>query len=128
MHILIAEDDEDDREVMQTCFEKHNGFKKVDLVSNGQELLDFLRDGLNAFPDIILTDINMPIMDGITALQEIFKDSELRKIPRFVYSTSTNPTYQAICIELEICAFIIKPFSFAGFDRIPDQIIATLPE
>lgn len=62
-------------------------------------MLDFLKSTKN-IPDIILTDINMPILNGIEALAEIHEDSSFRNIPAFVYSTTINPTYEAKCKEL----------------------------
>jgi len=128
LYVLIAEDDFDDAEIVQQSFIKNHGFSKVDIVQNGKELLAFLRDTGNANPDIILTDINMPIMSGIEALKEISEDIQLRLIPSFVYSTTINPIYQQKCKELGIRGFLIKPYSIEEFDRIPDEIISILSE
>lgn len=125
LHIVIAEDDDDDREVISDCFKRHNGFSRVDVVANGRDLLDFLRNG-DALPDIVLTDINMPIMDGIRALEEIFEDDRLKRIPTFVYSTSINPLHQDKCERLGIKAYLIKPFDLDGFERIPVEILESI--
>lgn len=127
LHIIIAEDDSDDREIIMDSFSKHQAFIRVDIVKNGRELLRFLEDG-HPKPDIILTDINMPIMDGIEALTEISNDPLLLHIPAFVYSTTINPTYQAKCMELGTRGFLIKPVSLKGFDEIPHKIVDILTE
>lgn len=127
LHILIAEDDEDDRDIMQECFESHPTFSQVHLVANGQELLQYLRDGKNPLPDVILTDINMPILDGIRALEEIKVTDPLKNIPAFVYSTSTNPTYMTRCMELGVIKFLIKPYDLEGFHKIAVDVAACLP-
>jgi len=128
LHILIAEDDFDDGEIIESSFEKHAAFEKVSLVKNGQELLDFLKTNVNEKPDVILTDINMPILSGIDALKEICSDDELQHIPAFVYSTAINPIYEAKCMELGTKGFLIKPYSLAEYDEIPNKILEILNE
>ncbi len=128
LHILIAEDDADDSEIIQESFEKHNAFIKVDVVKNGKELVDFFKNGNTTMPDVILTDINMPIMSGIEALKQIHEDEKLRHIHTFVYSTTIDPNYKTKCMEYGTKGFLIKPFSLQGFYEIPDQIIALLKQ
>jgi len=125
LHILIAEDDIDDGEIIEASFARHPSFLNVDIVKNGKELLDFLKSTKN-IPDIILTDINMPILNGIEALAEIHEDSSFRNIPAFVYSTTINPTYEAKCKELGTKGFLIKPFQLEEFYEIPNRILYML--
>jgi CheY-like chemotaxis protein len=126
LHIVIAEDDLDDGEIIVESFSKHEAFSKVDWVKNGRELLDFLNHGKALKPDVILTDINMPVLNGIEALQEIRRNQRLRSIPVFVYSSTINPIYEVKCRELGTKAFLVKPFNLDDFNEIPRQIIATL--
>ncbi len=126
LHILIAEDDFDDGEIIEASFDKHTAFAKVDLVKNGLELLEFLKNNIK--PDVILTDINMPILSGIDALKEICNDDALRGIPAFVYSTAINPIYEAKCMELGTKGFLIKPYSLAEYDEIPNKILEILDQ
>lgn len=50
----------------------------------------------------------MPIINGLEALKEICKNPELKKISSFAYSTSSNPVYQAKCIDFGAKAFLTK--------------------
>lgn len=126
LHIIIAEDDIDDAETILQSFELHPAFAKVDIVGNGKELLEFLSDPRANKPDIILTDINMPIVNGIEALEKINEDEMLREIPAFVYSTAINPAYAAQCEALGTKGFLIKPFTLKEFNEIPNKIITIL--
>ncbi|MFG4004051.1 response regulator [Flavobacterium aquidurense] len=126
LHILIAEDDSDDADIISDAFTKNTNFEKVNLVANGEELLNYLKNSSNKIPDVILTDINMPIVDGIEALQEILNTTELKNIPCFVYSTSINPAYKEKCDLLGIKAYLIKPYSIEGFDEIPKSILSMI--
>lgn len=128
LHIIIAEDDEDDADVISEIFNKNPDFDKVSLVSNGEELLNYLKNTSNATPDVILTDINMPIIDGIEALQQILNTETLKTIPCFIYSTSINPAYKEKCDLLGIKGYLIKPYSIEGFEEIPKQIIKIIEQ
>lgn len=124
LHIVIAEDDMDDADVITETFTNNPSFSKVSLVANGEELLNYLKANEN--PDVILTDINMPIIDGIEALQQILNTNELKDIPCFVYSTSINPSYKEKCDDLGVKAYLIKPYSFEAFAEIPRTILSII--
>jgi CheY-like chemotaxis protein len=123
LHIIIAEDDLDDADIISESFNKNPDFAKVSLVANGEELLNYLKDDSKDTPDVILTDINMPILDGIEALHQILNNNNLKKIPCFVYSTSINPVYKEKCDLLGVKGYLIKPYSIADFDEIPKSIL-----
>ena len=125
LHIIIAEDDCEDGEIIEQSFLSHAAFAKVDMVNNGKELLDFLL-ATPAKPHVILTDINMPILNGIEALCKICSDPRLASIPSFAYSTTINPVYEAKCLKLGVKGFLIKPFTISGFDEIPVKILEML--
>ncbi|WP_289658979.1 response regulator [Flavobacterium panacagri] len=126
LHIIIAEDDMDDADVITETFTNNPNFSKVSLVANGEELLNYLKNPSNENPDVILTDINMPIIDGIEALQQILNTNELKNIPCFVYSTSINPSYKEKCDDLGVKAYLIKPYSFEAFAEIPKTILSII--
>ena len=128
LHILIAEDDEDDAETIKQAFEKHSHFYKVDVVKDGKELLNFLNENHSQLPHVILTDLNMPLKNGYEALMDISKDKMINSIPVFVYSTTVNPIYVLQCKELGAKDFLIKPFNLSHFDLIPDKILSVLME
>lgn len=128
IYIIIAEDDIDDAEIVLESFSKHPAFKKIDWVKNGIELLDFLKNCGTIKPDVILTDINMPIMNGIEALEEICDIPHLKDIPAFVYSSAINPIYEIKCNKLGTKGFLIKPYKLSDFDNIPYRIIEILKQ
>ena len=123
LHILIAEDDFDDSEAICESFQKHPLFSKVEIVKNGKELLDYLKNDTNSKPDLILTDLNMPIINGLEVLKEICNDPDLNQITTFAYSTASSEIYKAKCIDLGAKAFLTKPTEISAFDEIPQQII-----
>ncbi len=67
--LLIAEDDELNREIIKTLLEKEK--ISVELAENGQEAVDMFADSETGYYDAILMDIRMPVMDGIEAAKKI---------------------------------------------------------
>ena len=115
--ILIAEDDADDRFLLQSAFEE-NGFKdKLYFVENGVELVEYLykitQSGNNGkLPRFILLDLNMPKKDGREVLKEIKQNATLKKIPVIIFSTTNNEQEMRRCYELGANSYITKPNSF----------------
>jgi two-component system, chemotaxis family, chemotaxis protein CheY len=75
--------------------------------NNGQEALDLLR--LERM-DIVLTDINMPLMDGEELLRALKSDSALRAIPVLVLSTDRSESRVKQMLELGAGGYVGKPF------------------
>lgn len=73
--------------------------------------------------DIILTDLNMPVMDGFTFLTEIKKISILSKIPVVIVSTEGRDQYIIKGIKLGAVNYIRKPFKP---EQVKDVIVKTL--
>ena len=95
-YILVAEDDADDRFLLQTAFDEKGYTDKIEFVENGVELLDYLnavsKNDLNgiSFPGFILMDLNMPKKDGKEALREIKQHPIFKKIPVVIYTTTKS--------------------------------------
>jgi two-component system response regulator len=124
--ILIAEDDADDRFLLETAFDECGFCDQIVFVENGVELLDFLR-GQQApttcrYPAFILLDLNMPKKDGREALKEIKQHPLFRRIPVVVFTTTKNEKDISRCYELGANSYIVKPVSFD--DLV--SVIATL--
>lgn len=115
--ILIAEDDADDRFLLQAAFEE-NGFKdRLEFVENGVEVIEYLtgdkpKAADRKFPRFILLDLNMPKKDGREVLKELKQHAELKKIPVVIFSTTNNEQEMRRCYELGANSYITKPNSF----------------
>lgn len=120
--ILMADDDEDDRELTRIALRDTRFGDALRFVADGQELLDYLRrqgpyaePGADApRPGIILLDLNMPRKDGREALSEIKSDESLKRIPIVVLTTSRDEQDVLHTYNLGVSSFITKPASFAG--------------
>jgi CheY-like chemotaxis protein len=108
--ILIAEDDADDRYLLEYAFRNSRLTAKLSFVSDGVQLLQFLNASSqgNSLPDLIVLDLNMPLMNGTDTLI-ILKGHELYKhIPVIIHSTSDNETDKVDCIRLGASHYIYK--------------------
>ena len=118
--IVIADDDSDDRMLIEDAFTESRLANPLVFVENGEELLKCLRsegqyvaNGLGKRrPGLILLDLNMPRMDGRTALAHIKADPELRRIPVVVLTTSKAEEDVLRTYDLGVNSFITKPVSF----------------
>lgn len=128
LHILIAEDDEDDLELICSSFMNNASYTQVDTVKNGVELMDYLDQHRGHLPDLILTDLNMPKKDGYESLEEISSDPEFSKVPVFVYSTTLNPTYITKCERMGVKGFLLKPYRLREIEEIPERISKKMSE
>ena len=103
--ILFIEDEEKTREQEIKVYEKL--FKKVFAAKDGLEALSILKENKDII-DIVVTDINMPNMDGFEFIQELNKIST---IPVIVTSAYNDPEYLKKAISLGVKEYIIKPIT-----------------
>jgi CheY-like chemotaxis protein len=123
--ILYAEDDEEDRMLMQDALKESRLSNDLHLVEDGEELMEYLyRRGKYSYlnnaplPGLILLDLNMPRKDGREALNEIKSNPNLRRIPVVVMTTSKAEEDILRTYDLGVSGFIIKPVTFESLVNI----------
>lgn len=119
--ILLADDDPADVMLTRRAFRTARLDNDLHVVSDGEELLEYLRStGRYApprdqpFPDLLLLDLNMPRMDGREALAEIRRDPKLHALPAVVLTTSEQEADVLRTYDLGANSFITKPVSIEG--------------
>lgn len=119
--ILIADDDPEDRLLVEEAFVESRIANNLRFVEDGEQLMDYLyRRGRYADPvssprpGVILLDLNMPKKDGREALKEIKSDPKLRQIPVIVLTTSRAEEDIFRSYDLGVNSFITKPVTFAA--------------
>lgn len=100
--LLYAEDEEGIRKPMANSLSYY--LKEVFEAKNGEEALDLYYDKR---PDIILTDLRMPVCDGLEMVKEIRKND--KKTPILMITAHTDKEYLLSAIELKIEKYLIKP-------------------
>ncbi len=104
-HILIVDDNEQSLYMLQVLLQGHN--YKVTTANNGAEAMEFAR---NNPPDMIITDILMPVMDGFALCHQWMDSSQFKDIPFVFYTaTYTDPKDESFALALGATRFIAKP-------------------
>lgn len=119
--ILVADDDPDDRMMIEEAFEENRVVNAVEFVEDGEQLMAYLRrEGDYAhlagrpYPGIVLLDLNMPRKDGREALKELKADPDLCRIPVVVLTTSQAEEDIYRTYGLGVSSFVTKPVTFEG--------------
>ncbi|MBA3663205.1 MAG: response regulator [Bacteroidetes bacterium] len=126
--ILLVDDDPDDHFFMQTVVKEFSPEIKVHSVYNGAQAMDLLLKGEdspeeNYTPDLILTDLNMPLLSGLELLKELKKNSKLCNIPVFIISTSKNDKIESECLIHGALKYYLKPISTEDLKGIISEVL-----
>lgn len=122
--IIVIEDDSDDQEVLKEVFEKLNYRNKVMFFSDGQEALDHINITDDA-PFLILSDINMPKLNGFALREKLKTDSRLSNkcIPYLFFSTAANQKAVIDAYSQSVQGFFIKQNSMAELEKTISAIM-----
>ena len=108
--ILIVEDNEKNMKLVRDILQ-HKGYTTLEAVTGGEGV----RLALEHKPDLILMDIQLPDIDGITALGLIRKDPAMDAVPVLAVSASVMPEDQHKIVTSGFDAYITKPISLKPF-------------
>ena len=137
IEILLIEDSPADILLTREAFEESRILNTLHVAEDGVQAMDFLhRRGVYASvprPDLILLDLNLPRKNGREVLAEIKADSELKKIPIVVLTTSSAEEDILKAYDLNANCYVVKPVGFDNFMEAMQSIrhfwfsIVTLP-
>ena len=104
--ILIVDDEPNIVMTLEYTFKKSN--YEVFIARDGQEALDILKTN---YPDVIILDIMMPMVDGFATLEQIRKDDNLQHTKVMFLSAKNKESDIEKGLELGADAYMTKPFS-----------------
>ncbi|MES2329062.1 MAG: response regulator [Bacteroidota bacterium] len=122
--VWIIEDDADDRDLIAAAFEESQHRVGTFCLNNALSAIDFLKKCTPAeLPNILVTDFNMPLMNGYQLLNVLDSDSKYRYIKKVVLSTACLPEDQRKCLEKGADAYITKPSRYGELVEVANKIL-----
>ncbi len=112
VRILVVDDSDINREVAQQILEADGA--TVSLANNGQEAMEWLQAHPNDV-DIVLMDIQMPVMDGYTATKLIRQDPRLAQLPVIALTAGAFQSFRDEAYRAGMNDFVPKPFDVEQF-------------
>jgi len=126
--VLMAEDNKHDIVAAKRAWKVNNIVNPLHIVNNGEECLDYLHrrgkysaPGAAPRPGILLLDLKMPKIDGLTVLKHIREDEDLHHLPVIILTTSKLEEDRVKSYDLGVNAYIKKP---VGFDNLSNAVKA----
>jgi CheY-like chemotaxis protein len=122
IHILVADDDHEDRAIMADTFEEI-GFSGAYFVEDGSLVLDYLSNLKENNISLIILDLNMPCLNGTETLRALKAEPRYKEIPVIIFSTSVNTVEKQNCADLGALSYIAKPSRYSEYKEVCKMLI-----
>ena len=122
MHILIVDDFSTMRRIVRNLL-KEIGFTNVDEAEDGQVGLNKLRAGSFEF---VVSDLNMPNMNGFEMLRQIRADEKLKSLPVLLVTAEAKKEDIVTAAQIGASGYIVKPFTKATLEEKFTKILAKM--
>jgi CheY-like chemotaxis protein len=122
--IIVIEDDADDQELLVEIFQKLGYENKIIYFQDGNDALDYLNKS-DVQPFLILSDINMPKLDGFQLRNRVFTNEQLQTkcIPYLFFTTAANKKSVIDAYTMSVQGFFVKPTSMQAFENTIRKIV-----
>ena len=124
IHIILADDDEDDRLFFTDAFDELKINTKVNTFEDGVELMRYLNKSDAILPNVLFLDLNMPKKSGIDCLVEIKASDKMSGIAIVIYSTSASEEDIEKTFVLGANIYIKKPDSFIKLKKMLSEVVS----
>lgn len=123
IHIILADDDEDDRLFFTDAFDELKINTKVNTFNDGVELMNYLNKPDAILPNVLFLDLNMPRKNGIECLDEIKMDEKFDDIAIAIFSTSSSEEHIEETFVRGANIYIKKPSDFATLKKVLADVV-----
>ena len=123
--ILYAEDDYDDFMILADAFKAFDEDIELVRAENGLKVIDFLKHiaAPDAYPGLIILDLNMPVMDGKETLIRLKSFDQYNDIPVVIFTTSSDIRDKRILEKYDV-PFYTKPISYQDLKPMVEMFVA----
>jgi DNA-binding response OmpR family regulator len=119
--IFIADDDEDDVSFLKSALKEVNTSVKLIHFYNGRQLMNELKANAT-YPDLVILDLNMPVLDGRETLKQIRQNAKLMRVPVVILSTSTQANERNNCTNMGADEYYPKPYNYSSYISIVQDL------
>src|SRR5829696_5336042 len=122
--IIVIEDDIDDQAVLVEIFKKLGYVNEIVYFLDGNEALEYLNQ-TDVQPFLILSDINMPRINGFELRNKVFTNEQLQTkcIPYLFFTTGANKKYVVDAYAMSVQGFFLKPSSMQSLENTIRKIV-----
>jgi CheY-like chemotaxis protein len=123
--VILVEDDADDRDLFAEFFTHRKDIELLPAVGNGLELIKYLQNVSTdeGFPDLVVLDQNMPMMNGTQTLEFLKSNPRFKKIPAVIYSTYIDNNLIIDGKKLGVKKVVVKPIDDEGYQKMMDDFL-----
>ena len=122
--IVIIEDDEDDQQILQDVFNELDYINELKFFLDGEKALAYIiSSGVRPF--LILSDINMPKLNGLELKNKVHNNEELRLkcIPFLFFTTASSQRAVIDAYSKSVQGFFVKPLHYQDIKRVMRNIV-----
>lgn len=123
MHIILTDDDVDDRLFFKEAMDEIKIKTVVSFLNDGIQLIDYLNKPGVRLPNVVFLDLNMPLKNGMECLKEIRMNSHLNDLAVVIYSTSSSEQDIEDAFVHGANIYIKKPNDFSELKSTLAQVI-----
>jgi CheY-like chemotaxis protein len=132
IHLLLVDDDDDDHVFFKEAAQKFRRPLKVTSLYDGSQVLEYLfkmgvyKDNTDPFPDLLVLDINMPVMSGETVLKTLKAIKDFQKLPVYVLTTARDERTRRFCENLSASGVYTKTSSMADMKVLVEDMLNSI--
>jgi len=126
-YILLAEDDDDDVELLMNFLRDLPESPEVMVLNKGDKVISFFENiSEKQLPRLIILDYNLPTVSGYEILSALAEDKKYLSIPKIVWSTSGSSHFETQCLARGATAYFVKPSDLMGFKTFAQNLLQFL--
>ena len=124
LNILIADDDEEDLELIEEAILGLEPKTELHKVMNGKAAVEYLGSlADHQLPSLIILDYNMPELNGSEVLLMLCGERRYENVPKVILSTSNAPLYMHECLSNGASAYFVKPNTKKELDTLAEEML-----